>query len=66
MVADDYRQQSTKSGDGNGGCNGDSNNNCGSSSDGNGNGVTATATTINNKRQQKKWRRSGRWRQQWN
>jgi hypothetical protein len=49
MAADGYRQQSIKSGDGNGRCDGDSNDD--------GNGATVMATTINNKRQQKKWRR---------
>ncbi len=67
MAADGYREQSTKSSNSNGGCNGDSNNdgNGNGNSDGNGNGnrVMATATTINNKGQQKKWWRS--WQQQW-
>ncbi len=58
MAADVYRQQSTKSGSGNGRCDGDSNDNGNSNGNDNGNSATAMATTINNKRQQKKWRRS--------
>jgi hypothetical protein len=58
MAADGYRQQLTNSGDGNGRCNGDSNNNDNSKGDGNGNSAATTkVTTINNKWQQKKWRR---------
>jgi hypothetical protein len=75
MAVDRYRQQSTKIGDGNGGCNGDSKDDGDgdgdSNSDDNGNSTTATATTINNKQQQKKqrrlrrrrrWRKWRRWR----
>ncbi len=57
MAADGYRQQLTKSGDGNGGCDGDSDDDDDSEGDGDGNGATAKVTTINNKWQQKKWRR---------
>jgi hypothetical protein len=56
MAADGYRQQSTKSGEGNGGCDGDSNDDDNSKGDGNDNGATAKVTTINNKWQQKKRR----------
>ncbi len=52
-AADRLRQQSTKSEDGNGRCNGDSNNNSHSGGNGNSNGVMATMKTINNKQQQK-------------
>jgi hypothetical protein len=75
MLADWYRQQSTKTSDGNGGWVGNSNADGNSNRDGNGNGngAMATATTINNEQQQKKWRRllwQRRWRwkqrqQQW-
>jgi hypothetical protein len=56
MVADGYRQQLTKSGNSNGGCNGDSDNNDNSKGNGGGNGAMAKVTTINNKWQQKKRR----------
>jgi hypothetical protein len=60
MAADGYRQKLTKSGDGNGGCNGDSNDDDNSKGDGDGNGAMAKVATINNKWQQKKrWRRCG-------
>ncbi len=60
MAADGYRQQLTKSSNGNGRCYGDSNNDDDSKGNGNGNGATANVTTINNKWQQKKrWRRCG-------
>jgi hypothetical protein len=76
MGADGYRQQSTKSSNGNGRCNGDSNKdsisngNCNGNgnSSGNCNGAMKTATTINNKWQQKKPRRQSwqqRWRRKW-